>query len=67
MDNKIIKLYNLAFDNLYNLKYQGRNSSLLNAKIEMMMDDLKKEALSFGYDFYLNDKNQKFRLLKIKK
>ena len=66
MEKKQIKLFNLAFDSIYNLKYNGRCSALLSAKLEIIMDDLTKEALKYKYDFRLNDKTQKFRLLKIK-
>jgi len=66
MENRKKKLLNKAFDTLYNLKYGGRNGSVLNAKIEIFLDELTKEALNLGYEFKLNDRNQKFRLLKIK-
>lgn len=66
MEDKKRKLLNLVFDNLYNLKYQGRNTAVFNAKIELFLKELTQDALSLGYDFRLNDKTQKFRLLKIK-
>ena len=66
MEKKQIKLFNVAFDSLYNLKYQGRLSSVLDSKINLIMDDISKYCESLGYDFRLNDRTQKFRLLKIK-
>lgn len=64
MDKKEIKLYNLVYDTVYNLRWIGRNGRVLNAKIDLFLNDMEKEVLSFGYEFKLNDKTQKFRLLK---
>lgn len=62
METKQKKLLSEAFDCAYNLKYNGRVSGLIKAKIEIFMDDLTKEAKSLGYDFRLCEKTQKFKI-----
>lgn len=60
MMSKKLKLYELAYDNLYNL------NSNENYKFEHILRTLEKEVEGFGYEFYLKSSSQKFKLRVIK-
>ena len=64
MNEYLIKKFNLAYDNLYDLSSKLNN--ILSNKINILLDEMNKEVLSYGYEFKLNDKTQKFKLYKIK-
>lgn len=61
METKEIKLLNKVYDELYNL------NSYYKYKYDYMLETLEEQAKSKGYEFKLNDKTQKFRLIKVKK
>jgi hypothetical protein len=54
-----IKLYELAYDNLYNL------SSHYSFRYETMLLTLKIHILEHDYKFELNQHSQKFKMVKI--
>ena len=59
MDKRTINLFNLAYDNLYNL------NSKLHYRFNRALEELEKEVLKQGYKFKLNDKTQKFKLKRV--
>jgi hypothetical protein len=59
MDKYEIKLYELAYDNLYNL------SSHYSYRFELMLETLRNIILEAGYEFKLNQHSQKFKMVKI--
>ena len=60
MEKKEIKLLNKAYDELYNL------NSYYKYKYDYMLNELEEQVKNKGYEFKLNDKTQKFRLIKVK-
>lgn len=64
MDRRNKKKFEVVYDNLYDLKNKLNN--LFSSKASLFLDDLEKEAKEWGYEFKLNDKQQKFKLYKIK-
>ena len=60
MTKTMIKRFNLAYNSLSDL------SSSLRFKYDSTLDKLNKDAIKLGYEFKLNDKTQKFRLVRVK-
>lgn len=63
MNPHLMKQFNLSYDSLYDLKY--KNNNVFGDKIGVFLDEMKKEALTWGYEFKLNEKSQKFKLYKL--